>query len=110
MALGRTSLTNLQPWLTPYAQWLVSVAPYAGVRSLRVTSVYRSRAQQQQLYSRFKAGLASFPAAPPGRSKHQYGLAWDMVTVPRSALPILGSWWKAVGGTWHPSDVIHFEA
>lgn len=109
MALGRTSLANLQPWLTPYARWLVSVAPYAGATRVRVTSVWRSRAQQQLLYSRFLAGQASFPAAPPGRSKHQYGLAWDMVTEPRSALPILGAWWKMLGGTWHPSDTIHFE-
>lgn len=109
MALSRTSLRRLQPWLRPYAEWLVWAAPYAGARSVRITSVTRSRAQQAALYRRFLAGRSQFPAAPPGRSKHEFGLAWDMVTEPYSVLPILGRWWNEVGGTWHPSDVIHFE-
>lgn len=104
------SLSRLQPWLQPYAEWLVSVAPYAGVRSVRITSVMRSRAQQRALYLRYLRGESRFPAAPPGRSMHEYGYAWDMVTDPFSALPILGGWWKQLGGIWHPSDVIHFEA
>ena len=102
------SLSSLQPWLQPYAEWLVSVAPYAGARSVRITSVTRSRARQAALYSRFKAGRAQFPAAPPGRSLHEYGLAWDMVTEPRSALRTLGDWWNQVGGRWSPTDTIHF--
>ena len=110
MPLSSNSLSQLEPWLTPWARWLVSVAPYAGVRSVRITSVWRSRAKQQALYDNFLAGRAMFPAAPPGRSRHEYGRAWDMVTEPYSALPILGSWWQQVGGTWNSSDVIHFEA
>lgn len=103
------SLSTLQPWLKPYAEWLVSVAPYAGAHSVRITSVVRSRASQRELYSRFKAGRARFPAAPPGRSHHEYGLAWDMVTEPFSALTTLGSWWTQVGGRWSATDVIHFS-
>lgn len=110
MGLSSSSLNRLQPWLTPYARWLVSVAPYAGARQVRITSVTRSRAKQQQLYERFLRGEAQFPAAPPGRSKHEFGRAWDMVTEPYWALDILGDWWKQVGGIWHPSDRIHFEA
>lgn len=105
-----TSLRSLQPWLQPYASWLVSAAPYAGARRTRVTSVKRSRAQQSSLYKRFLAGLSSYPVAPPGSSKHEYGLAWDMVTEPYSALYTLGAWWRQVGGTWNKSDPIHFEA
>jgi len=103
------SLSNLQPWLRPYAEWLVSVAPSAGARSVRITSVQRSRARQQALYSRFKSGRAQFPAAPPGRSLHEYALAWDMVTEPFSALTTLGGWWKQLGGSWSTSDRIHFS-
>lgn len=103
-----TSLNGLHSSLRPYAQWLVSVAPYAGARSVRITSVTRSRAEQQQLYSNWLAGRSSFPAAPPGRSKHEYGLAWDMVTEPFSALDTLGAWWKEIGGEWSPTDRIHF--
>jgi len=103
------SLSSLQPWLRPYAEWLVWAAPYAGARSVRITSVVRSRARQRQLYNRFLAGRANFPAAPPGRSHHEYGLAWDMVTEPFSALDTLGRWWNQVGGRWNPSDRIHFS-
>lgn len=107
--MNNTSLRGLESWLQPYAEWLVSVAPYAGARSVRITSVRRSRAKQAMLYQRFLSGQAQFPAAPPGRSRHEYGLAWDMVTEPFSALYTLGQWWKQVGGTWGPSDAIHFE-
>jgi len=103
------SLSSLQPWLRPYAQWLVSVAPSLGARSVRITSVVRSRAKQQLLYNRFRAGRAQFPAAPPGRSMHEYALAWDMVTEPFSVLPSLGALWNRVGGRWHKSDEIHFS-
>lgn len=103
------SLAKLQPWLQPYAEWLLSAAPYAGARSVRITSVRRSRARQRELYSRFLAGSAQFPAAPPGRSLHEYGLAWDMVTEPFSALTTLGGWWNQVGGRWSKTDVIHFS-
>lgn len=108
--MNGTSLRSLQPWLQPWGDWLVSAAPYAGAKSARITSVKRSRAQQQSLYESYKAGRSNFPAAPPGHSKHEYGRAWDMVTEPFSALYTLGAWWRSVGGTWSPSDPIHFEA
>jgi len=103
------SLSSLQPWLRPYAEWLVSVAPSAGARSVRITSVTRSRARQRELYNRFLSGRAQFPAAPPGRSLHEYALAWDMVTDPFSVLTTLGGWWKTLGGSWSPTDKIHFS-
>ena len=108
--MTNTSLSGLQPWLRPFAQWLVSRAPYAGARTVRITSVRRSRAQQLALYNNYLAGRASFPAAPPGQSKHEYGLAWDMVTEPLSALTTLGHWWTQRGGEWSPTDPIHFAA
>lgn len=77
---------------------------------MRVTSVRRSKAQQAQLYQNFLAGRSSFPAAPPGKSKHEFGLAFDMVTEPSSALVTLGSWWKQLGGEWSDTDPIHFAA
>lgn len=105
-----TSLSGLQPWLKPYAEWLVSRAGYAGARSVRITSVRRSRAQQSALYSNFLRGRSDYPVAPPGQSKHEYGLAWDMVTEPYSALHTLGALWTRRGGEWSPTDPIHFAA
>jgi len=109
LAGNSTSLASLALWSQPYARSLLSHAHSAGARTFRVTSVKRSRAQQAQLYKSFLAGRSSFPAAPPGRSKHEYGLAFDMVTEPFSALWSLGGMWKKAGGFWSPSDPIHFE-
>ena len=103
------SLRSLQPWLRPYAEWLVSQAHSAGARRVRITSVQRSRERQRALYARFRSGRAQFPAAPPGRSLHEYGLAWDMVTEPFSVLDTLGASWKRLGGSWSPTDRIHFS-
>lgn len=108
--MNETSLKGLQPFLQPYAAWLVSVVPSAGARSYRITSVRRSRAQQLALYRNWQAGRSSFPAAPPGRSKHEFGLAFDMVTEPFSALHTLGAWWQQRGGEWSRTDPIHFAA
>lgn len=108
--MNATTFKGLQPWLRPYADWLLSAAPYAGATSVRVTSVRRSRAQQAQLYKSYLAGRSSFPAAPPGSSKHEYGLAFDMVTEPFSALDTLGVWWRQLGGEWSTTDRIHFAA
>lgn len=103
-----TSLASLQSWLRPYAEWLVLAGRSAGWK-IRVTSVKRSRAQQAWLYKSYLDGRSKYPALPPGQSKHEYGLAWDMVTEPYSALYTLGAWWKAVGGSWSNTDEIHFE-
>lgn len=49
-----------------------------------------------------------YPVAPPGRSKHNYGLAWDM-TGDRELLRQAGQLWVSWGGRWFESDPIHFE-
>jgi hypothetical protein len=108
--MNNASLSALQPFLRPYAEWLVSRAPFAGATSVRITSVLRSRAQQQQLWDNYLAGRSRFPAAPPGSSKHEYGLAFDMVTEPFSALDTLGRWWQQQNGEWSKTDPIHFAA
>jgi len=45
----------------------------------RVTSTKRTWDEQAVLYQRFLDGLSTLPAAPPGKSKHQLGLAIDVV-------------------------------
>lgn len=98
------SLNQLQPWLRPYARALVAYFP-----SLRITSVYRSYSKQTELYRRYLAGHSRYPAAPPGYSKHQYGLAWDMIGDDET-LRRAGEIWESWGGTWGGhSDNIHFE-
>lgn len=102
------TLSGLEPWLSPYAQYLHDAALASGLAP-RVTSGRRTRAQQEILYQRHLRGLSNFPAAPPGRSKHEEGRAFDMTVVPMSALPAVGAFWQQMGGRWFASDPIHFE-
>jgi hypothetical protein len=98
--------SSLQPWLVPWADALYSAWPYA-----QVTSVRRTFSQQTRLWNAFLRGESRYPAAPPGTSKHEFGLAWDMVAEP-AILAALGELWESWGGTWGGrfGDPIHFEA
>jgi hypothetical protein len=88
----------------PWARWLISAWPYG-----QLTSTLRSRSEQAQLYAAYLRGESRFPAAPPGRSKHELGLAFDYFAEPW-ALAQLGALWQSVGGTWGGDrDPIHFE-
>jgi len=58
-------------------EWLQALRAN-GVR-FRVTSTKRTWNEQAALYQRFLEGKSSLPAAPPGSSKHQLGLAIDVV-------------------------------
>ena len=102
------SLNQLDPALQPFARDLVLLAGQAGLQP-RVTSTRRSHSEQQRLYNRFLAGAAEYPVAPPGRSAHEYGLAFDILVTPYDALADLADVWIQAGGVWHASDPIHFE-
>lgn len=97
------SFNGLQRWLSPYAEALVELFPPG---TFRVTSVYRSISEQTRLYA--NRARNPFPVAPPGRSKHNYGLAWDM-TGPPAQLREAGAIWRSWGGRWFEADPIHFE-
>lgn len=79
-------------------------------RGARVTSTVRSRSEQRRLYNAYLAGRSRFPAAPPGRSKHELGRAIDIAANPE-ALRRLGLAWERMGGRWGGrfNDPIHFE-
>ena len=98
------SLRGLQPWLRPYAHYVSDAFP-----RLFITSVRRSRTEQLRLW--YNRGNNPYPVAPPGTSKHEYGLAWDMVG-PQEDLEQAGQIWEAMGGRWGGrfGDPIHFEA
>lgn len=96
---------DLQPWFDALYRLAVKLEPTA-----RVTSAYRSRAEQTRLYRRYLAGVSKFPVAPPGRSKHEQGRAVDIVAS-RAVLRRLGRAWERSGGVWGGrfDDEIHFE-
>ena len=107
--MGR-SLSELQPWLIPYAEALVRAADqYYGPVS--INSVYRSRRDQEILYDRYRRGIAQYPVAPPGQSLHEYRVAFDFNVKQGGRSPeqaIVGSWWRWMGGKWSERDPVHF--
>ena len=106
---------GLQTWLIPYADYLVRVAEYNGLR-VQITSVFRSNEKQQILYQRYLRcrvnSRTCIPAAPPGRSQHNYGRAFDLVVngdYRGSSQEALGRFWQSMGGVWGGSrDPVHF--
>lgn len=111
------SLSELEPWLQPYARYLVRVAEYNGL-TVNVTSVYRSDAKQAQLYNRYLRCLQEgrsdcLPAAPPGHSNHGRRRAFDLVVTGGyrgSNQEALGLLWRSMGGRWGGSqDPVHFD-
>lgn len=98
---------DLHPELQPYASWLYRVAEAYQLRP-RVTSTYRSVATQTRLYNRYLSGQSPYPAAPPGRSLHNFGLAFDMVSENNQWL---GAVWQSIGGRWGGTfgDPVHYD-
>jgi len=99
------SFAGLEQWAVPYAQYLYTVAELNALNP-RITSVFRTYQQQAVLYQRFLRGQSNLPAAPPGRSRHEVGRAFDMVSSNPAAL---GALWRSMGGEWFPSDPVHFQ-
>lgn len=100
------SLSSLDPRLLPAARWFVAELRRIGLSPV-VTSARRSRAEQARLYERYKRGQSKFPAARPGYSLHEHGLAFDVMT---SDPPRAGAIWRELGGDWSPGDAVHFAA
>ncbi len=99
--------SDLRPEFRPWATWLYRVAEFNRLRP-RVTSTYRSFSQQERLYRDYLQGRSRYPAARPGASLHNFGLAFDMVS---DNLEGLGHVWESVGGRWGGRfrDPIHFD-
>lgn len=98
--------------LRPYASALFSFAQDLSSSAV-VTSVRRDTAKQAQLYNRYLSGKSPYPAAAPGTSKHERGLAFDLGGLDASQLRQLGEIWESWGGRWggrfSKPDPIHFE-
>lgn len=107
-------LGTLDPRLQPWARWIYDVGKSYDPL-LTVTSAFRSRASQQRLFDRWRRGESAIPAAPPGGSLHEYGLAFDLARVGKDPLtdPLLnwlGRVWEYYGGQHGGQrDPVHFQ-
>jgi len=99
-------MSLLDPDFRPYAEALVQVARQYQLKP-RVTSTFRTLREQERLYEDYRRGVSKYPAAPPGQSQHNYGLAFDMTA---QDLEWLGAVWKHWGGYWTSRDPVHFGA
>ncbi len=80
----------------------------SGIRSV-MTSGFRSREKQAELYTLFKGGLSPYPVAPPGSSRHETGRAVDLVITPHDRLPDAARIGQRYGFKWAgKSDEVHF--
>lgn len=108
------SLDTLQPWLVPWAKYLLQVGRYYDGR-LVATSARRSRTKQAALYRKYLEGKSQIPAAPPGKSIHEHGLAFDLARIGINPIgdPLLdwlGQVWSSWGGRHGGQrDPVHFE-
>lgn len=112
--------TPLDPGFRPYAEWLIKQVQAAGLKP-QITSVRRSTAKQAALYRAYITGKSRLPAAKPGTSKHERGLAFDFVLPQLHGLSVkemttamepIGRAWESIGGRWGGrfKDPVHFEA
>jgi LAS superfamily LD-carboxypeptidase LdcB len=101
------AFTGLDPRLKDHATQTVAYANRLGIRPA-VISVRRSYGEQLKLYTDYKAGLRQWPAAPPGQSAHEYGVAWDS-TVPRAQLATWTAVRRAFGWFVPDGDPNHAE-
>jgi len=99
-------MERVHPLVALVARRLPVVAPKALGFSVKVTSVYRSKAQQAKLYADYKAGRSSLPANAPGYSLHERGMAIDLVSTDLRALV---AFMEYLGFKWAgPKDYVHF--
>ncbi len=101
------ALRGMHAALRPAAEYTFELAHYYGIEP-RVTSTYRSWADQRRLRARWEAGESRWPANVPGDSAHNFGWAFDSV-VPEPQQATWDAIRRWVGWRVPESDYIHAE-
>jgi hypothetical protein len=71
-------ISGLSPGLARALQQAATEYNQITGKTVEVTSAVRDSAKQAELYQAYVSGNSKFPAAPPGSSKHEKGLAVDI--------------------------------
>jgi LAS superfamily LD-carboxypeptidase LdcB len=102
-------LSGLQGDVRERVDAALAAAEAAGL-VVHVTSTYRDPKLQKRLYDAWiRRGRTGLPAAPPGRSTHEYGLAFDAV-VTRGRLQDFVRIAECHGLKWAGQrDRVHFD-
>ena len=88
---------------------LVGIANQVGAMP-RITSGFRTYAQQNKLYQLRQAGRWPFPVAAPGTSAHEFGYAVDVVVPDAVNQEDMGTVWVGWGHVYGgKNDPVHFE-
>lgn len=100
-------MNQLKIWQKSFKGNLCILSSYLAAQKIRVRIVSMTRSRRAQaLLVEFPQG---YPVAQPGRSQHQFGLAADLSTTPKSALQAAGQLWTQLGGFWGgAADPVHF--
>ena len=101
------SLSGLAPQVRKAAAYALQFARAENI-PVRVTSTRRSLKDQRDLYNNYLAGRSQYPAAPPGSSAHEFGLAFDSV-VPAAYQDRWNEIRRAIGFQVLEQDIIHAQ-
>lgn len=114
-------INQLHPYIKEKAIRFILQAQARGIY-LRITSAFRSMAEQGRLYSQGRTTPGPVVTnARPGESFHNYGLAFDVVEIRNGAALWENSRWNEIGqlgksyglvwgGDWKFSDKPHFQS
>ena len=78
-------------------------------KTVEVTSAVRDSAKQAELYQAYVEGRSKFPAAPPGTSKHERGLAVDISQAVADDMDRMGLLKKYGRARPVANDPVHLE-
>ena len=108
-ALSGESLSGVDDALVRALTQAASDYQAATGKTIKVTSAKRSTEEQQKLYQDYISGKSRFPAAPPGKSKHELGGAVDLSEADANALDSMGFLSKYGLGRPVAGDPVHIQ-
>lgn len=107
--LSGKPLSGVAPGLAQALQLAAAEYNQLTGKTVEVTSAVRDGAKQAELYQAYVEGRSKFPAAAPGTSKHERGLAVDISQVVADEMDRMGLLKKYGLARPVPNDPVHLE-